>query len=91
MTPGGLSQRGSGVPEVALHGRGPGPVPLRQERRNRYRREDADDDHDHQKLDEGEAPLVPLYLMKLPEPLGEKVKHTLSFSLGCFTECFYYR
>jgi hypothetical protein len=38
--------------------------------------------HD-QKLDEGEASLIPLLLVKLPEPLGEKVKHTLSLSVGC--------
>jgi hypothetical protein len=39
--------------------------------------------HD-QELDEGEASLIPLYLVKLFEPPGEKLKHTLSFSLGYF-------
>ena len=35
---------------------------------------------DDEELDEGESSLVPLYLVKLLEPLGEKLKHTLSFS-----------
>ena len=41
--------------------------------------EDADDDDDHEQLDEGEASLIPLYFVKLFEPLGEKVGQVLNF------------
>src|SRR5215211_1872322 len=82
---------GGGVSQVALGRSLPRTLSLGQEGRDGDSGEDADDDHDDQKLDEGEASLVPFYLMKLPEPLGEKVKHTLSFSVGCLRSASTYR
>src|SRR5215213_6460114 len=82
---------GGGVSQVALGRSLPRPLPLLEERRYRDGGEDADDDHDDQKLDEGEAPLIPLYLVKLLEPLDEKLKHTLSSSVGCLRSASTYR
>src|SRR5215218_6951375 len=82
---------GGGVSQVALGRSLPRPLPLLEERRYRDGGEDADDDHDDQKLDEGEASFVAAHLLHFPEPLDEKVKHTLSSSLGCLRSASTYR
>ena len=69
---GGGDEDGSlgGVPRVGLTGGEVGLLPLGEEGGDRDGGEDADDDDHDQELDEGEASLIPLYLVKLLEPLS---------------------
>src|SRR5215211_7563963 len=81
----------SRVPEFRCRRGRPCLLPLGEEHRDGDSSEDTDDyDHDQQ-LDEGESSFVPLLLVKLGEPLAEKVKHILSFSLGCVRSASTYR
>src|SRR5215213_11929665 len=71
------------VPRVGLTGGEVGLLPLGEEHRDRDGSEDPEDDDHDQELDQGKASLIPLYFVKLLEPLGEKLKHTLSLSVDC--------
>lgn len=73
----GCSSR-SNIPKIAFYRCDTSAIALTKKNRNSDGGQYPDDDHDDQKLDQGEAPLVPFHLLYVPQPLAEPLKHVCS-------------